>query len=104
MVIVSGNFSPVIKLFEGYVIHSSINKYREVRSSFVKRIPEVAERYRGLLKREEVPGYEGLIKESRELRRILKNITTNVNIQAKCLKNKTVLILVVLYSKYENKI
>lgn len=80
---ITPNRDTVVKLFEGDVVHSSIDKYRESQRvaslNGLQRSQNIMGAY---LKEKEYRSDEGLIKEIRELQRILKNknMTTTVNV------------------------
>ncbi|WP_308855259.1 tape measure protein [Flavobacterium nitrogenifigens] len=80
---ITPNRDTVVKLFEGDVVHSSIDKYRESqRVASLNGLQRSQNIMSAHLREKEYRSDEGLIKEIRELQRILKNknMSTTVNV------------------------
>lgn len=80
---ITPNRDTVMKLLEGDVVHSSIDKYREnQRATSLNGLQRSQNIMGAYLKKNEYRSDEGLIKEIRELHRTLKNknITTTFNV------------------------
>lgn len=80
---ITPNRDTVVKLFEGDVVHSSIDKYRESqRATSLNGLQRSQNIMSAHLREKEYRSDEGLTKEIRELQRILKNknMTTTVNV------------------------